>query len=276
MRRFPGTTGAVATTVRINRRTTRAMATGHNDRRTSKRSTPRLVMLHLLCARGRLSRGDGDSPARLECRPGGLCRGGRQERPRRALRCCRGRMPTPEPLRLAHGDPAGHGYASRRPLGAEPRLRRARRHGGAFPARGRCGRRTRPAAGEILGLSVDDIDFYNGTLHVVQQLRLSLSKAVAPPKGGKLRRPRARQGRSRPPGQEPRARRRPGARHARAPALLRVRVLDAGESIKALAEYLGHSDPGLTLEVYAHLSPSSRDRARKALGRALRPQDHEG
>lgn len=50
-------------------------------------------------------------------------------------------------------------------------------------------------------------------------------------------------------------------------------LLDAGESIKALAEYLGHSDPGLTLKVYAHLMPSSRDRARKALGRALRPQD---
>lgn len=46
--------------------------------------------------------------------------------------------------------------------------------------------------------------------------------------------------------------------------------------IKALAEYLGHSDPGLTLKVYAHLMPSSRDRARKALGRALRPQDPKG
>lgn len=51
-------------------------------------------------------------------------------------------------------------------------------------------------------------------------------------------------------------------------------LLDAGESIKALAEYLGHSDPGLTLKVYAHLMPSSRDRARKALGQTLRPQDH--
>ncbi|GAA3779704.1 hypothetical protein GCM10022206_18300 [Streptomyces chiangmaiensis] len=50
-------------------------------------------------------------------------------------------------------------------------------------------------------------------------------------------------------------------------------LLDAGESIKALAEYLRHSDPGLTLKVYAHLMPSSRDRARKALGLALRPQD---
>ncbi len=50
-------------------------------------------------------------------------------------------------------------------------------------------------------------------------------------------------------------------------------LLDAGESIKAVSEYLGHSDPGLTLKVYAHLMPSSRDRARarKALGQALRP-----
>ena len=52
-------------------------------------------------------------------------------------------------------------------------------------------------------------------------------------------------------------------------------LLDAGESIKALAEYLGHSDPGLTLKVYAHLMPSSRERARKALGQALRPQGSE-
>ncbi|GAB7109319.1 hypothetical protein JCM4814A_76330 [Streptomyces phaeofaciens JCM 4814] len=54
-----------------------------------------------------------------------------------------------------------------------------------------------------------------------------------------------------------------------------VLLLDAGESIKAPAEYLGHSDPGLTLKVCAHLMPSSRDRARKALGRALRPQGPE-
>ncbi|CAL9547722.1 hypothetical protein SUDANB1_04362 [Streptomyces sp. enrichment culture] len=53
-------------------------------------------------------------------------------------------------------------------------------------------------------------------------------------------------------------------------------LLDAGESVNALAEYLGHSDPGLTLKVYAHLMPSSRGRARKALGKALRPQDPKG
>ncbi|MBQ1113469.1 tyrosine-type recombinase/integrase [Streptomyces sp. C3-3] len=42
-------------------------------------------------------------------------------------------------------------------------------------------------------------------------------------------------------------------------------LLDAGENIKALAEYLGHSDPGLTLRVYAHLMPSSQERTRQAV-----------
>ncbi len=37
-------------------------------------------------------------------------------------------------------------------------------------------------------------------------------------------------------------------------------LLDAGESVKAVSEYLGHSDPGLPMKVYAHLMPSSRDR----------------
>src|SRR3954470_16038174 len=42
--------------------------------------------------------------------------------------------------------------------------------------------------GEILGLCADELDFASNTLHVVQQLKLSRSKAVfAPPKGGKLR-----------------------------------------------------------------------------------------
>ncbi|WP_432020116.1 tyrosine-type recombinase/integrase [Streptomyces sp. 1222.5] len=190
--------------------------------------------------------------------------------------------------------------------------------------------------GEILGLSVDDIDFDSGTLHVVQQLKLSLSKAVfAPPKGGKLRDvplpdPVAEALKEHikrfPPvviklpwmranGQpvtrrlifsgpngghiwrtslnedhwkpalakagvipEAKSREHVGAREHGMHALRHFYasvLLDAGESIKALAEYLGHSDPGLTLKVYAHLMPSSRDRARKALGRALRPQGPE-
>ncbi|MEV0533638.1 tyrosine-type recombinase/integrase [Kitasatospora sp. NPDC050463] len=53
-------------------------------------------------------------------------------------------------------------------------------------------------------------------------------------------------------------------------------LLDAGESIKAVSEYLGHADPGLTLRVYAHLMPDSRHRARKAIEGVFKPQDHEG
>ncbi|WP_030691178.1 tyrosine-type recombinase/integrase [Streptomyces globisporus] len=188
--------------------------------------------------------------------------------------------------------------------------------------------------GEILGLSVEELDFENATLHVVQQLKLSLSQPVfAPPKGGKLRDvplpdpvadalkahmklfppveitlPWMRAGG--PPvtkrllftgplgghvwrtslnedhwkpalakvGVIPTAKSREHAA-AREHGMHALRhfyasvLLDAGESIKAVSEYLGHSDPGLTLKVYAHLMPSSRDRARLALGRALRPDD---
>ncbi|MGW7272279.1 tyrosine-type recombinase/integrase [Streptomyces sp. NPDC054864] len=42
-------------------------------------------------------------------------------------------------------------------------------------------------------------------------------------------------------------------------------LLDAGENIKAVSEYMGHADPGLTLRVYAHLMPDSRERARRAI-----------
>ncbi|MCX5340518.1 tyrosine-type recombinase/integrase [Streptomyces atratus] len=42
-------------------------------------------------------------------------------------------------------------------------------------------------------------------------------------------------------------------------------LLDAGESIKAVSQYLGHTDPALTLRVYAHLMPSSQERTRNAI-----------
>jgi integrase len=42
-------------------------------------------------------------------------------------------------------------------------------------------------------------------------------------------------------------------------------LLDAGESIKTVAAYLGHSDPGFTLRVYTHLMPASEERTRKAV-----------
>jgi integrase len=42
-------------------------------------------------------------------------------------------------------------------------------------------------------------------------------------------------------------------------------MLAGGVSIKELAEYLGHADPAFTLRVYAHLLPSSHDRARTVI-----------
>ncbi|MFE2914203.1 tyrosine-type recombinase/integrase [Kitasatospora indigofera] len=42
-------------------------------------------------------------------------------------------------------------------------------------------------------------------------------------------------------------------------------LLDAGESVKALSGYLGHTDPGFTLRVYTHLMPSSDGRTRRAV-----------
>ncbi|MEU8485746.1 site-specific integrase [Streptomyces sp. NPDC048641] len=48
-------------------------------------------------------------------------------------------------------------------------------------------------------------------------------------------------------------------------------LLDAGESIKAVSQYLGHTDPALTLRVYAHLMPSSQERTRNAVDRLFLP-----
>ncbi|MCP3786040.1 tyrosine-type recombinase/integrase [Micromonospora sp. A3M-1-15] len=53
-------------------------------------------------------------------------------------------------------------------------------------------------------------------------------------------------------------------------------LLDAGESIKALASYLGHSDPGFTLRVYTHLMPASEERTRNAIDRLFRPRVVDG
>ncbi|WP_405882456.1 site-specific integrase [Streptomyces sp. NBC_01136] len=42
-------------------------------------------------------------------------------------------------------------------------------------------------------------------------------------------------------------------------------LLDGGENIKAVSEYLGHSNAALTLRIYAHLMPSSQERTRTAI-----------
>jgi integrase len=43
-------------------------------------------------------------------------------------------------------------------------------------------------------------------------------------------------------------------------------LLDQGESIKAVAEWLGHSDPSFTLKTYTHLMPSSDERTKGVIG----------
>jgi integrase len=49
-------------------------------------------------------------------------------------------------------------------------------------------------------------------------------------------------------------------------------LLDGGVSIRAVAEHLGHADPGFTLRTYAHLMPNAEDRARTAIDAALGPR----
>jgi integrase len=51
-------------------------------------------------------------------------------------------------------------------------------------------------------------------------------------------------------------------------------LLDAGESIRAVSEYLGHSDPGFTLRTYTHLMPSSTERTRAAVDAAFAAGRH--
>lgn len=46
-------------------------------------------------------------------------------------------------------------------------------------------------------------------------------------------------------------------------------LLDAGESIKAVSEYLGHSDAGFTLRTYTHLMPASDERTKRAVDDAF-------
>lgn len=161
--------------------------------------------------------------------------------------------------------------------------------------------------GEAFGLRVRDIDFLRRQLHVEQQVKIVRSAVVLDrPKGGKtrtvplpdtvaaelaehLRRHPAVgdelvfTSREHKPinrnhfngytwrpaleasGVEPgRINGMHALRHFYASVLI-----DAGESVRAVADYLGHADPGFTLRVYAHLFPSSEDRARQAMDAAI-------
>jgi integrase len=182
---------------------------------------------------------------------------------------------------------------------------------------GGCGMRQ----GEVLGLAVEDVDFVEGVVHVVRQVKLIAGRQVfALPKGGKTRTVPLPESVARaleahiaqhPPAAVTlpwrsvdgspataavffrNAEGRPVIRtvfneKAWRPALDTAGVprgrqngmhalrhfyasvlLDAGESIKALSEYLGHHDPGFTLRTYTHLMPSSEKRTREAVNRAF-------
>jgi integrase len=161
--------------------------------------------------------------------------------------------------------------------------------------------------GEAFGLRVRDVDFLRRQLHVEQQVKIVRSTIVLDrPKGGKsrtvplpdlvaielaehLRRHPAEgdelvftsrehnpinrnhfNGYTWKPALEAAGveRTRVNGMHALRHFYASV-LIDAGESVRAVADYLGHADPGFTLRVYAHLFPSSEDRARKAVDSAL-------
>jgi integrase len=161
--------------------------------------------------------------------------------------------------------------------------------------------------GEVFGLRVEDVDFLKRKLHVRQQVKLLNGRpTIAPPKRGKTREvpladvvavALAERIRAYPPDDDglifTSRERKPLTRtyynpHIWKPALVAADVeptrangmhalrhyfasviLDAGESIRALADYLGHSDPGFTLRTYTHMMPTSEDRARRAVDDVL-------
>jgi integrase len=161
--------------------------------------------------------------------------------------------------------------------------------------------------GEVFGLRVQDVDFLGRKIHVRQQVKLLRGKPMlAPPKGGKTREVQladvvavalSERLRAYPPGEDglifrtrehkPMSRTyynthvwkqalvTAGVEPTRANGMHALRhyyasvLLDAGESIRTLADYLGHSDPGFTLRVYTHLMPESADRARHAFDAAF-------
>lgn len=184
--------------------------------------------------------------------------------------------------------------------------------------------------GEVLGLSMDDIDEEEMVVHVQRQVRLvGRALVFAPPKRGKTRTvplstsvlAEIQDHEARVPavpvtlpwkepdgekvtvrllvtGEDGRAysgdlfskvvwqgafraakieyRKRADGMHALRHFYASV-LLAQGVSIKELADYLGHADPGFTLRTYTHLLPSSHERARLAVdGVFARPESVDG
>lgn len=164
--------------------------------------------------------------------------------------------------------------------------------------------------GECFGLRVDDVDFLARRVHVRRQVKLVGGRpTLAPPKGGRTRDvplpdavsyALAERLREHAPGPDgvifssregglldrthynpyvwKPALRAAGVEPSRANGMHALRhyyasaLLEAGVSIRAVADYLGHADPGFTLRVYAHLMPQAEDRARAAMDAELGPR----
>lgn len=161
--------------------------------------------------------------------------------------------------------------------------------------------------GEVFGLRVVDVDFLRRRLHVQQQVKIVHSRLeLDRPKGGKVRtvplpdavaEAIAEHLRRYPAGDDGLVfttrehkpiNRNHFNRYVWRPALATAGVeegkgngmhalrhfyasvlIDAGESVRVVADFLGHADPGFTLRVYAHLLPASEDRARRVVGDLL-------
>lgn len=160
--------------------------------------------------------------------------------------------------------------------------------------------------GEVFGLRIDDVDFLRQRVLVRQQVRILGNRpTIAPPKNHKtrevplpdsvataiserLRHWPIHDGMVFTTRERGLMDRRYFNRHIWKPALEAVGVeptrengmhalrhyyastmLEGGVSIRAVADYLGHSDPGFTLRVYAHLMPESEERARTVVDMSL-------
>lgn len=164
--------------------------------------------------------------------------------------------------------------------------------------------------GEVFGLRVRDVDFLRRRLRVEQQVKIVRSRVeIDRPKNGKVRTvplpdtvaealsehlrrfPAGDEGLVFTSREHKPINRNHFNRYVWRPALAAVGVdegrgdgmhalrhfyasvlIDAGESVRAVADFLGHSDPGFTLRVYAHLLPASEDRARRVMGDVLGSQ----
>jgi len=161
--------------------------------------------------------------------------------------------------------------------------------------------------GEVFGLRVSDVDFLRRRLHVQQQVKIVHARVeLDRPQGGKTRTvplpdavaealaehlrkfPAVLDGLVFTSREHKPINRNHFNRYVWRPALKKAAVeegkgngmlalrhfyasvlIDAGESVRVVADFLGHADPGFTLRVYAHLLPASEDRARRIVGDLL-------